>query len=339
MATAGHEKEFPMKSRAIIVLAVLALAPAAAQAGGKATTRRASPIREASHSHGASCGCQSHGVVHGVEHAVMLSDSCGSGHCDTGCDSCGGCDCDSCDPCLLSVIFDDMCNAVDSMFSCNNCRRVSCDECEVWDSCDSCDDSCSKRSPRRRPKCKSCRNCEELWEGFCCEDAGGHDGGCGGNCHGGAETMIEMHPAPPMKMHDVPAPAPAGPGKSAARRGANRSVLRTPKAVLPAPTPPATPIRRAKSPAPSAPVLNAPRVNKTVSVEKAPKELEAIPSATPIRPISALAPATSAEVELAAPVINKPLVAEAPVSATISQASTLPAPDSSRPVNPLRAAR
>jgi hypothetical protein len=347
MAIAGdgvwptREKEFTMKARSIGAVAFFALAIAMAVSGasvhaaGKSPARKQTVVRPANHvralanhqhAGGASCGCESHATSSAiyVDEGASCGGSCG-GSCESGCDSC--------DPCLFSLIFDDMCNAVDSMFSCKSCRSSG-DECEVWDPCQE-SDACgcedggqckSRRSPRRRPKCNSCGNCAGLWDDFCgdgcdngCSDAwsgsGCSAGGCsaGGCSAGGCSSntagayqgeVIDMQMAPPMELPDVPPPAPAGPNKAASRGRANRSVLRTPQ---PAVASPLTSVRRIKALKPKSPVLNPAKVNKTAAVESkpaAPSKEQNAPAT--VRPVAAEEPAPLAVVELAAPLLLKP---------------------------------
>ena len=172
-----------MKFCSLVAIACLAVATIgnAAVALGKGPGNSKLPVRKvkhvrtaSSHQHGSDCGCGQTAIV---EMPMASLGTCG-GSCGAACtDTCGACE--QCDPCLLSLMFDDMCNAVDSLFSCKGCRSSAdtccveasaCDDCGDWDPCAVCDDSKKRRSgrsPRRRPKCDSCGDCAGLWDGFC----------------------------------------------------------------------------------------------------------------------------------------------------------------------------
>lgn len=295
----------------ICVAMFLLLAPvAAAQAAGPKHSRHPAAVRPASHRvgsnlhhgavlHNASCGCQAEEVVHA--HAVAC-DGCGGcgGTCVSARQDCASCG-SSCEDGLLSTIFNDLCDAVDSLFCCSDCKSSACDSCDAWDPCGDCDKCSAGRSPRRRPCRQGCNDCSGLWDDFCsgCGDhcaAGGAPGGCT-SC-GSAGASVPM--AAPMEIPaDVPAPTPAAPGKSAAGRRSGRSVMRSTshsggKA--------SRPVQAAQG----LPVLNAAQVNRSASspnstAPKAPTETPLTQLATKKAAAASVRPVAALETEIIAP--------------------------------------
>jgi hypothetical protein len=323
-----------MKYCSLVAIACLAVALIAgsALAAAKAPSNSKLPVRPVKHVrsaatvvHDGDCGCSASSFVE------ISPSTCGASCASSG----ATCGCDDCDPGLLSLIFDDMCDAVDSLFNCNGCRS-SCGDGAVWDSCESCNDSkpCrSRRSPKRRPKCDSCSDCSSLWDGFCadscasgCESSAGgstHIHGHSGHMHG---QSMEIYAAPPVELKDVPPPTPAGQNKAASRLKNSRSVLRSPTPASPSPIrrtaveldtaptalPPAKPLRAKAKPSkpqashskpaqtkPSkAPVLNAPQVNRATNRATIATLAR---SDSEVRPVAAVAPADEVELEPAEP--------------------------------------